>query len=50
MVGDVWLFAAFAATGLVYKNIPQIQNANDNTFKTYGALVAENLPATAASA
>jgi tetratricopeptide (TPR) repeat protein len=40
----VWLFTAFAATGLVYKNLPQIRNVNDDTCKTYGALVAENLP------
>jgi tetratricopeptide (TPR) repeat protein len=42
----VWLFAIFTVTGLAYKNVPQIRNANDDTFKTYGALVAENLPAT----
>jgi len=42
--GGVWLFAAFAVTGLVYKNVPQIRNANDDTFKTYGALVSESLP------
>ena len=41
----VWLFVAFAVTGLVYKNLPQIRSANDDTFKTFGALVAENLPA-----
>ncbi len=40
----VWLFTAFAATGLVYKNLPQIRNVNDDTCKTYGALVAENFP------
>ena len=40
----VWLFATFAATGLVYKNVPQIRTANDDTIKTYGGLVAENLP------
>jgi tetratricopeptide (TPR) repeat protein len=40
----VWLFAAFAATGLIYKNVPQIRNANDDTFKIYGELAAENLP------
>jgi tetratricopeptide (TPR) repeat protein len=41
----VWLFAAFAAAGLIYKNVPQIQNANDETFKNYGELAVENLPA-----
>jgi tetratricopeptide (TPR) repeat protein len=40
----LWLFAAFAATGLVYKNLPQIRNVNDDTCKTYGALAAESLP------
>ena len=40
----VWLFAAFAATGLVYKNLPQIRNVNDDTCKIFGGLVAENLP------
>jgi tetratricopeptide (TPR) repeat protein len=48
VVGGVWLFAAFAVTGLAYKNVPQIRNANDDTFKTFGALAAENLPATGA--
>src|SRR5208283_1169665 len=41
----VWLFAAFAVTGLVYKNGPQIRSANDETFKTFGSLTVENLPA-----
>ncbi len=31
-------------TGLVYKNVPQIRTANDDTLKKYGALVTENLP------
>jgi tetratricopeptide (TPR) repeat protein len=43
---SVWLFAAFAVTGLAYKNIPQIRDANDDTFKKYAALVEENLPRT----
>ncbi len=44
VVAGVWLFAAFAVTGLVYKNIPQIRAANDDTFKKYAALMEENLP------
>jgi tetratricopeptide (TPR) repeat protein len=44
VAAGVWLFAAFATTGLVFKNVPQIRNANDDTFKTYGTLVTENLP------
>ncbi len=43
-VGAVWLFAAFAMTGLVYKNVPQIRDTNDDTFKKYAALAEENLP------
>ena len=40
----VWLFAAFAVTGLVYKNLPQIRSVNDGICKTYGELAVENLP------
>jgi tetratricopeptide (TPR) repeat protein len=43
-VGAVWLFALFAMTGLVYKNVPQIRGINDDTFKKYTALTEENLP------
>ncbi len=43
MFAGVWLFVTFAATGLIYKNVPQIRTANDDTLKTYGGLVAENL-------
>jgi tetratricopeptide (TPR) repeat protein len=45
-VGAVWLFAAFAMTGLAYKNVPQIRDTNDDTFKKYAALTEENLPRT----
>ena len=44
VVVGVWLFAAFAITGLAYKNIPQIRDANDDTFRKYAALSIENLP------
>ena len=40
----VWVFAAFAVTGLIYKNVPQIRDTNDDTFKQYSAFAAENLP------
>ncbi|MDD5139524.1 MAG: tetratricopeptide repeat protein [Verrucomicrobiales bacterium] len=46
IVVGIWLFAAFAVTGLVYKNVPQIRGANDDTFKKYAAFAAENLPRT----
>ena len=44
IVVGIWLFAAFAITGLVYKNVPQIRDTNDDTFKKYAAFAAENLP------
>ena len=44
VIVGVWLFAAFAVTGLVYKNAPQIRDTNDDTFKKYAALMEENLP------
>jgi tetratricopeptide (TPR) repeat protein len=40
----VWLFAAFAVTGLAYKNVPQIRDTNDDTFKQFAASASENLP------
>ncbi|MEI9863543.1 MAG: tetratricopeptide repeat protein [Limisphaerales bacterium] len=40
----VWVFAAVAALGLTYKNVPQIRSANNDTYSTYGSLTAENLP------
>ncbi len=44
VVAGVWLLAAFTITGLAYKNIPQIREANDDTFKNLGNLTIENLP------
>ena len=41
---SVWLFVAVAATGLVYKNTPQIREVNDDTLKKYTALLEANLP------
>jgi tetratricopeptide (TPR) repeat protein len=42
--GGVWALAAVAATGLIYRNTPQIQAANDDTFRKYASFVEENLP------
>jgi tetratricopeptide (TPR) repeat protein len=41
---SVWVLAAVAATGLIYRNTPQIRAANDDTFRKYASLVEENLP------
>ena len=46
IVVGVWLFAAFAVTGLIYKNVPQIRETNGDTFKKFAAFAAENLPRT----
>jgi tetratricopeptide (TPR) repeat protein len=40
----VWALAAVAATGLIYRNTPQIQAANDDTLLKYASFVEENLP------
>ena len=44
VVVGVWALAAVAATGLIYRNTPQIQAANDDTFRKYASLMEENLP------
>ncbi len=44
VVAGVWLFVAIAVTGLVYKNVPQIRDTNDDTFKKFSQLAIENLP------
>ncbi len=44
VVIGVWALAAVTATGLIYKNKPQIQAANDDTFQKYASFVEENLP------
>ena len=46
IVVGIWGFAVFAVTGLVYKNVPQIRNTNDDTFKKIAVDAAENLPRT----
>ncbi len=44
VVVSVWVFAAAAITGLLYRNIPQIRAANDDTFQKYALFMEENLP------
>jgi tetratricopeptide (TPR) repeat protein len=44
VVVSVWVFAAAAATGLIYRNTPQIQVTNDDTLQKYASFVEENLP------
>jgi tetratricopeptide (TPR) repeat protein len=44
VVVSVWVFAAAAVTGLIYRNTPQIRAANDDTFQKYTSFVEENLP------
>jgi hypothetical protein len=44
ITAGVWVLAAVSVTGLAYKNIPQIRDTNDGTFKKYAALTEENLP------
>ncbi len=46
VVVGIWLFAVFAVTGLAYKNVPQIRDANDDVFKKYTALMEASLPRT----
>jgi tetratricopeptide (TPR) repeat protein len=40
----VWTLAVVAATGLIYRNMPQIQATNDDTLRKYASFVEENLP------
>ena len=40
----VCVFAAFASVAIIYKNLPQIRSVNDDTFKNFALLSAENLP------
>jgi tetratricopeptide (TPR) repeat protein len=44
VVSGVWALAAVAVTGLIYRNTPQIQAANDDTLQKYASFVEENLP------
>ncbi len=44
VVAGVFVLAALAITGLVYKNAPQVRGVNDNTLSQCAAFVEENLP------
>ncbi|HTV75647.1 MAG TPA: hypothetical protein VMD57_01525, partial [Candidatus Baltobacteraceae bacterium] len=44
VVGGVWLLAVLSAIGLIYKNAPQIRDANGDTLQHYAALAEEKLP------
>jgi tetratricopeptide (TPR) repeat protein len=44
VVGGVWLLAILAASGLVYKNAPQIRDANGGSLRRYALLAEEKLP------
>jgi tetratricopeptide (TPR) repeat protein len=41
---SVWVFAAAAAMGLLYRNLPQIGTTNNDTFQKYASFVEKNLP------
>lgn len=44
VVAGVWIFAAIAVTGLVYKNVPQIRDTNGDALRKFSTLAIENLP------
>ncbi|MGD0744564.1 MAG: tetratricopeptide repeat protein [Verrucomicrobiota bacterium] len=44
IVAGVFVLAALAVTGLVYKNAPQVRRVNDNLLSQYASFLAENLP------
>ncbi len=44
IVTGVFVLAALAITGLVYKNTPQVRGVNDNTLAQYASFLEENLP------
>jgi tetratricopeptide (TPR) repeat protein len=44
VIVGVWLLAAVTAAGLIYRNMPQIRDKNDDTFQQYASLVTMNLP------
>ena len=44
VLAGVFLLAALAITGLVYKNTLLVRGVNDNTLSQYGSLVEESLP------
>ncbi len=44
IVAGVFVLAALAITGLVYKNTTQVRGVNDNTLSQYASFLEENLP------
>jgi tetratricopeptide (TPR) repeat protein len=44
VLAGVFVLAALAITGLVYKNAPLVRDVNDNTLTRYASLLEENLP------
>jgi len=44
IVAGVFVLAALAITGLIYKNTPLLRDVNDSTFSQYASLLEENLP------
>lgn len=44
MAGGVWLFSILSVIGLVYKNVPLVREANDDSLSQYASLLAQNLP------
>jgi tetratricopeptide (TPR) repeat protein len=42
----VWLLAAVAVLGLIYRNASQIETTNGDTMRRYASLIEENLPHT----
>lgn len=48
VVAGVWLLGILAVVGLVYKNKPLIQAANDNSLSRYASLIVKSLPSAGA--
>ncbi len=44
VVVSVWALTAVTATGLIYRNLPQILTTNDETLRKYASFAEENLP------
>src|SRR5208282_1176967 len=44
VLAGVFVLAALAITGLVYKNAPLVRDVNDNTLSQYASLLEGNLP------
>jgi len=44
VVVGVWMFAMVAVAGLLYRNVPQIRDANGDTFRKYASFMEKDLP------